>query len=455
MTTPGTFRHGASDAPARVLTRDDYKTLGLSALGGTLEFYDFVIYVFFAAVLGGLFFPADMPDWLRQLQTFGIFAAGYLARPLGGIVIAHFGDKLGRKKMFSLSIFLMAVPTLVIGLLPTYASIGIAAPLLLLAMRVLQGAAIGGEMPGAWVFVGEHVPANRYGFAIGTLTAGITGGILLGSLVAIALNSHYSPAEVSDFAWRIPFILGGVFGLVSVYLRRFLHETPIFKELAERRNVARELPVKTILREHRSAVVLVGLLTWVLSAAIVVVVLITPTYLQKAHQIPVTLALEANAVATLMLTLGCILAGWANDKFGTRPVMLVGFGGLFITSYLFYTSLPGTPVSLVFHYGLAGLFVGSIAMVPIVGVRAFPAAVRFSGLSFAYNMSYAIFGGMTPIIITTWLQKDVLAPAHYVAALAALGFVLGLVPMSSRGYVEKKAIRTKQAKQVKQARRAR
>jgi MFS family permease len=111
-------------------------------------------------VLGALFFPADMPDWLRQLQTFGIFAAGYLARPVGGIVIAHFGDLLGRKRMFTLSIFLMAAPTLVIGLLPTYASIGVAAPLLLLAMRVLQGAAIGGEMPGAWVFVGEHVPAQ-------------------------------------------------------------------------------------------------------------------------------------------------------------------------------------------------------------------------------------------------------------------------------------------------------
>jgi MFS family permease len=142
-----------------------------------------------------LFFPIDMPDWLRQLQTFGIFAAGYLARPLGGIIIAHFGDILGRKRMFTLSIFLMAAPTLVIGLLPTYASIGVAAPLLLLAMRVLQGAAIGGEMPGAWVFVAEHVPARRYGFAVGTLTAGITGGILLGSLVAVAINTHYAPAE--------------------------------------------------------------------------------------------------------------------------------------------------------------------------------------------------------------------------------------------------------------------
>ena len=333
--------------PARTLDARDYKTLGLSALGGTLEFYDFVIYVFFATVLGALFFPADMPDWLRQLQTFGIFAAGYLARPVGGIVIAHFGDLLGRKRMFTLSIFLMAAPTLVIGLLPTYASIGVAAPLLLLAMRVLQGAAIGGEMPGAWVFVAEHVPARRYGFGIGTLTSGITGGILLGSLIAMAVNTHYTQAEVTDFAWRIPFILGGVFGLFSVYLRRFLHETPVFQELADRRNVARELPLKTILREHRGATVFVGLLTWVLSAAIVVVVLFTPTYLQKVHHIPAALALEANAVATLMLTLGCILVGWACDRIGTRAVMLIGWGGLMITTYLFYTSLPGTPTSLV------------------------------------------------------------------------------------------------------------
>jgi len=188
----------AAAASPRPLVKRDYQTLGLSALGGTLEFYDFVVFVFFANVLGALFFPADMPDWLRQLQTLGIFAAGYLARPLGGIVIAHFGDILGRKKMFTLSIFLMSVPTLVIGLLPTYASIGIAAPLLLLAMRILQGAAIGGEMPGAWVFVAEHVPQRHYGMAVGTLTAGITGGILLGSLIAVALNTWYTAAEIHD-----------------------------------------------------------------------------------------------------------------------------------------------------------------------------------------------------------------------------------------------------------------
>ncbi len=134
------------------LKPQDYKTLALAALGGALEFYDFIIFVFFAAVIGEIFFPSDIPEWLRQLQTFAIFAAGYLARPLGGIIMAHFGDKVGRKKMFSLSILLMALPTLAMGALPGWDAIGLAAPLLMLLMRMLQGAAIGGEVPGAWVF---------------------------------------------------------------------------------------------------------------------------------------------------------------------------------------------------------------------------------------------------------------------------------------------------------------
>src|ERR1700689_3334431 len=134
----------------------EVRLLSLPSIGGALEFYDFVIFVFFANLIGKLFFAASLPDWIRQAQTFGIFAAGYIARPLGGIVMAHFGDTRGRKRMFTLSVLMMAIPTLLIGVLPTYRSIGIAAPLLLLAMRIIQGTALGGEAPGGWVFGAEH-----------------------------------------------------------------------------------------------------------------------------------------------------------------------------------------------------------------------------------------------------------------------------------------------------------
>ena len=147
-----------TDSRPTPFSRSDYKTLGLAALGGALEIYDFIIFVFFALTLSQLFFPPEMPEWLRLLQSFGIFVTGYLARPLGGILMAHFADRLGRKKVFSLSILMMALPCLLIGIMPTYAQIGYFAPLLLLALRILQGAAVGGEVPSAWVFVAEHAP---------------------------------------------------------------------------------------------------------------------------------------------------------------------------------------------------------------------------------------------------------------------------------------------------------
>ncbi|WP_054286417.1 MFS transporter [Gulbenkiania mobilis] len=412
-------------APARPLNRQDYKTLSLAALGGALEFYDFIIFVFFAVVIGNLFFPPDMPDWLRQFQTFGIFAAGYLARPLGGIIMAHFGDLFGRKRMFTLSIILMALPTLAMGLLPTYAAIGIGAPLALLALRILQGAAIGGEVPGAWVFVSEHVPDRHTGYACGTLTAGLTAGILLGSLIATAINTSFTQAQIADWAWRIPFIVGGVFGLVAMYLRRWLHETPVFAEMQARKALAEELPLKTVLKAHKRAVVVSMLLTWLLSAAIVVVILMTPAYLQKQFGVDPATSLKANSLATIALTIGCIVAGRVIDRIGSGATFIGGSALLGVSSYVFYQTMTTDPSQLYLLYTVAGFFVGIVGAVPYVMVRAFPAPVRFTGLSFSYNVSYAIFGGLTPMVVTLWMKADPLAPAHYVASLCTLGLVLG------------------------------
>ena len=409
----------------RPLNRQDYKTLSLAALGGALEFYDFIIFVFFAVVIGELFFPADIPEWLRQFQTFGIFAAGYLARPLGGIIMAHFGDLIGRKRMFTLSIIMMALPTLLIGLLPTYATLGIGAPIALLGLRILQGAAIGGEVPGAWVFVAEHVPARRIGLACGTLTAGLTAGILLGSLIATAVNKSMTPAEVSEWGWRVPFLLGGIFGIIAMYLRRWLHETPVFAEMQANKTLAEELPLKTVLRSHKGSVVVSMLLTWLLSAGIVVVILMTPTYLQRVYGITPAEALTANSLAIVALTLGCITYGRLIDSLGSGLTFMLGSLLLAGSSYAFYHDLVTGSTQLIPLYMLAGFAVGIAGAVPYVMVNAFPAVVRFSGLSFSYNVAYAIFGGLTPMLVTLWMKNDVLAPSHYVMSLSALGFVIG------------------------------
>jgi MFS family permease len=413
-------------ASAPSLGRRDLRTLALAALGGALEFYDFIIFVFFTATIGQLFFPPDTPDWLRQLQTFGLFAAGYLARPLGGVLMAHFGDRSGRKRMFLLSVLLMAIPTLLIGLLPTYADIGYAAPLALLLMRVLQGAAVGGEVPGAWTFVAEHVPERHVGFACGVLTAGLTAGILLGSLVATAVNRELGAEAVLAWGWRIPFLLGGVFGLLAVFLRRLLAETPVFEELRRRRELVEGLPLKVVLAGHGHAVVVSMLLTWLLTAAIVVVILMTPSLIQTLFAIPAPSALAANSLATLALTIGCVVFGRLADRFGAARVLRLGCASLLCTTYLLYLGLQRGPEHLHALYALAGFCVGTVGVIPTLLVRAFPPAVRFSGVSFAYNVAYALFGGLTPLFVTISMQRQPLAPAHYVAALCLVGIALGV-----------------------------
>ena len=221
-----------------------------------------------------------------------------------------------------------------------------------------------------------------------------------------------------------------MFGFVAVYLRRFLDETPVFQEMKARRSLAREVPIKTVLREHGGETLLAIALTWVLTGGIVVVILFTPAYLQQVFHVPARYALQANAFATFTFALGCLVFGWASDRFGTRAAMIVGFGGLFGSSSMFYAWLPDAPAILNRTYGLAGFFVGAVTLVPIVAVRLFPAAVRFSGLSFSYNVSYAIFGGLTPIVLTLWLRTDPMAPAYYVGGLSILGIALAFAPDS-------------------------
>lgn len=407
------------------LSRDQLRTLGLAALGGALEFYDFVIFVFFAGTMGALFFPADMPGWMRLVQTFGIFAAGYLARPLGGVVLAHFGDLLGRKRMFMLSILLMAVPTLLMGLLPTYAHVGALAPLLLLLLRILQGAAIGGEAPGAWVFVTEHVSPRHRSLACGTLSAGLLAGILAGALVAAAVGGMLSDAQLLDWGWRVPFVIGGVFGLAAMHLRRRLHETPVFAEMRERRALAAGLPLRAVLRDHLPAVALSMLLTWLLTAVVVVSILMMPTLLQRDGFDRET-TLVANSVAIVCAMLGNLVAGMLADRHGEGRVLAAWSLFMGVAFWCFYTRVGAHPGWLFPMYALVGFGAGITAMVPSIAVAAFPAPVRFSGLSFSYNVAYAICGGATPVAITLLLRDHPLAPAHYLAAMAVLGVALGL-----------------------------
>lgn len=430
---------------ARPLNCKDLKTLVLSSLGGTLEFYDFVIYALYIdTIVKPLFLPHTLSPLTLDLFAWGIFAAGYLVRPVGGIIMAHFGDKVGRKKMFTLSVAMMALPTFIIGILPTYETIGIMAPLLLLIMRMLQGAAIGGEMPGAWVFIAEHVPKQRYGFGVGTLTSGITGGILLGFIVTIIIDLCFTNQNILDYAWRIPFIVGGIFGVISVYLRRFLSETPIFKELAARKAIEKNIPVVTVLKKHKTACMIVALLTWSLSTAIMVGILITPGRIVGGMYHFANLDWRiGGCIAALTLTIGCIISGWLEDKLGTTKTVILSWGGLAIVSIYFYSSLsPDISLCKLYSiWAIFGLFIGSIAMTPIIGTRTFPPAIRYSGLSFSYNLAYALFSAITPTLTIYLLSPDHLLGQYsylgagiYISFVALIAVAVGFYPLAKQGW---------------------
>ncbi|WP_392565914.1 MFS transporter [Utexia brackfieldae] len=433
---------------ARPLNRKDLKTLLLSSLGGTLEFYDFVIYALYIdTIVKPLFMPDTLSPLAKDLFAWGIFAAGYLIRPVGGIIMAHFGDKNGRKRMFTLSVAMMALPTFLIGFLPTYEVLGILSPLLLLLMRMLQGAAIGGEMPGAWVFIAEHTPKQRYGFGIGMLTSGITGGIMLGFLITIMISSAFSRQEILDFAWRIPFILGGLFGVLSVYLRRFLSETPVFKALASRKALEKSIPLVIVFKQHKYACSVVAMFTWALSTVIMVGILITPsTILGHLYHIEDINWRIAGCIAALTLTIGCVLFGWLEDKIKTRKTVLLAWGGLAITSLYFYQSLSAqmSLTSLYVNYGLMGLFIGAVALTPIVGARAFPTEIRFSGLSTAYNLSYAFFSFITPPLTIYLITPNHILGDHYylgagvyIAFVSIIAIITSLFPLAYCGWRER------------------
>ncbi|POA76666.1 MFS transporter [Pseudomonas sp. DP16D-R1] len=410
-----------TDSPPMPFNRSDYKTLGLAALGGALEIYDFIIFVFFALTLSQLFFPPEMPEWLRLLQSFGIFVTGYLARPLGGILMAHFADRLGRKKVFSLSILMMALPCLLIGIMPTYAQIGYFAPLLLLLLRVFQGAAVGGEVPSAWVFVAEHAPAGHRGYALGFLQAGLTFGYLLGALTATFLAQAFTPVEILDYAWRYPFLLGGVFGVIGVWLRRWLSETPVFMAMQARREQTVELPLRSVLREHRLAMLPAMILTCVLTSAVVVFVVITPTMMQKTFGMTASHTFALSALGIVFLNIGCVLAGLLVDRIGAwRTVMLyslllpLGIGVL-------YTCLISGGDWVGLAYAVAGLGCGVVGAVPSVMVSLFPARVRVSGISFTYNIAYAAWASITPLLLIGLMPWSPWVCVIFCAVMGAVG----------------------------------
>lgn len=306
------------------LTKEQKRNLALASLGSLLEFYEFMVFGFFTVVIGRLFLPPDLPDAVKTFQAFALYSLGFALRPVSGAVIGHLGDRFGRKKLFMVTVLMMALPTLLIGLLPTYAQIGVIAPLLLLILRLLQGVALAGEFAGASVFVTEHVPESRVNTASGFMLGASYIGFFLGAASGALLTSVLPAEAVDSWGWRVPFLIGGVFGFVSLYLRRQLDETPLFLEIRQMKDRAKKFPLSQILKNHLEPVIFDILLGAFLGTMIIILYFYMPSLLQTQYGIDRVTAFNANAAALLLLALVCPLWGILADKIGRGLVLGLG-----------------------------------------------------------------------------------------------------------------------------------
>ncbi|MHB9833226.1 MFS transporter [Paraburkholderia terrae] len=396
-----------------------------SFIGNFVEWFDYASYGYLATIIAVVFFPkTDGSTGL--LAAYGVFAISFIVRPIGGIVWGHFGDKIGRRTSLSLSILIMSCSTFLIALLPTYAQVGMLAPILLLLVRVIQGFSASGEYAGASAFLAEYAPANRRGVYTSIVPASTAAGLLFGSILIAVLHAVLSSEQLHSFGWRLPFLLAAPFGLIGRYIRVKLEDTPRFKALEQDHHVARA-PIAELLGKHRMKMLIAFGVTCLNAVAFYLVLSYMPTYLSTELGMDETASFIA---ATISLTayIGLVFVmGALSDRVG-RKSMLIGASILFaVLTVPLFKGLAGASFMMIVAIQIAfgALLTMNDGTLPCFLSEIFPTRVRYSGFAFCFNAANALFGGTAPLV-ATWLigaTGNKLAPAWYLVGAAGIALI--------------------------------
>ncbi|KEQ18775.1 MFS transporter [Endozoicomonas numazuensis] len=368
----------------------------VTSLGGFLELYDFAIYALMAGYIADQFFPNQDP-YLSLLSSFATFSAGYLARPVGGIIFGHLGDRKGRKPVFVITILMMALPTALIGCLPVYAQIGVWAPVLLVTLRVIQGFSIGGEVPGAMTFLCETLE-DRRGMVMALLFMSLVLGAVFGSMLHALLLDVLSKDAMNQWGWRFPFWLGGLFGIFSYLFRRRFQESRLFVQIYESQQRSR-VPIKTLFKHFRMPLLCGFLMIVPIATSVPLLLLFTPGYLSHLlHYDPGDVAL-ANALGGVCSSLVFLMMGLLSERFQTRTLLLLASWMLILSAWPIFGWLVNGTAHVILIMCLGSILRGGVAgIAPLTLASIFPVHVRYSGIAFCYNLSFALFSGITPIL---------------------------------------------------------
>jgi MHS family proline/betaine transporter-like MFS transporter len=400
------------------------KAIGASAMGNAVEWFDYGVYGVMVVYISSVFFPGDQ----ATVWALGTFAVSFLVRPLGGLFWGPLGDRIGRKAVLAITILLMAAATFVIGLLPSYDSVGWISPALLILLRLIQGFSTGGEYGGAATFMAEYAPDRKRGFYGSFLEFGTLAGFALGTLIALICELTLGAETMADWGWRIPFLIAGPLGLIGWYLRSRLEDTPVFREAEEKGETedSAGMALKDLLTKFWRPMLAMGGLVVALNVVNYTLLAYMPTYLQD------TIDMDADATLTVVLIGQLVMMalipffGKLSDKVGRKPLWWTSLIGLFILAIPLYTLMAMNFWLAMLGFAILGLlYIPQLATISATFPSLFPTHVRYAGFAITYNTSTALFGGTAPavneaIIGATGIS---LVPAMYMMAACVVGMV--------------------------------
>lgn len=421
---------------ASLLTRDyDAKrrhAIAAATIGNGLEWFDFTVYGFFTPIIARLFFPA-INDLTSILLTVGTYGVGFFMRPVGAVVLGVYADRKGRKAALTLTILMMAFGTALLGFAPTYAQAGIIGPLVIVLARLIQGFSAGGEIGGATAFLIEYAPPEKRGFYASWQQTSQALAVVLGGICGTIVTHALDPAAIDSWGWRVPFLLGLLIGPVGFYIRARVDETPVFTDSHTQKS---ESPLRDALRDHPRGIASGFGVTILWTVCTYVLLFYMTTYAVKQLNIPLGDAFVATTIGGLVLMLGCPIAGALSDRVGRKRLLLAAAIAIGVLIYPLFAWVNASPdlMTLAIVQGILGLLLAAFTgPAPALLAEQFPAGLRSTGLSLAYNFAVTIFGGFAAVIVTLLIEATgtKLAPSFYVMA-AALVSALTLLTMQDK-----------------------